>query len=610
MLGGGLIQKVCKKQKLRNIEYYDMQRVFDGLYARASNGSNFTKLSEIVTSRENILLAFRNLKKNSGSKTKGTDDATIKDLEKLSVDEMVSYVRSRFMNYHPKSVRRVYIPKANGKKRPLGIPTIGDRLMQQCLLQVLEPICEAKFHKYSFGFRPDRNTKHAIARCYALAQINKLTYCVDIDLKGFFDNVNHAKLLKQLWSLGIQDKQILCIISKMLKAEIKGYGVPTKGTPQGGILSPLLANVVLNELDWWIDSQWDNIPTRRQFNHKGNKEIALRRDTKLKEMHFVRYADDFKIFCRSKEDAERAFIAVTNWLSKRLKLEINNDKSKIVDLTKEYSEYLGIKFKLKCKDNRWSIISRICDKARTRIVSDIKHIVKRIRKYDYSPYVARLNAMIMGYHNYYNMATMVGEDFHTIQNRTYKKMKNKFIRTEGGNTPKVIEERYGRYKGEPVYLRNTRIIPVYGVKFLKPMQFGRGVCSYTADGREKIHKQLDKDITSRLLHIMKTPSTNESIEYNDNRVSLYSAQRGKCGITKKFNEPWEMHCHHKLPRHLGGTDEYKNLIYVDSSVHQLIHACRKETIDKLLDKLSLTEEELMKVNNLRKLAELEEIKSN
>ena len=193
------------------------------MYASAKNGNNFYKLYDIVISRENILLAYRNLKKNTGSTTKGTDNKNIKDFEKLSSEQLVDLVREKFTHYYPKSVRRVYIPKANGQLRPLGIPTIEDRLIQQCILQVMEPICEAKFYNYSYGFRPNRNSKHAIARAYSLAQINKLTFCVDIDLKGFFDNVNHAKLLKQLWSLGIRDKRLISIISKMLKAEIKGY---------------------------------------------------------------------------------------------------------------------------------------------------------------------------------------------------------------------------------------------------------------------------------------------------------------------------------------------------------------------------------------------------
>jgi len=166
-----------------------------------------------------------------------------------------------------------------------------DRLIQQMFKQVLEPICEAKFYKHSYGFRTNRSTEHAIARCNFLAYKCQCHYVVDIDIKGFFNNVNHTKLLKQLFTIGITDKRVLAIISKMLKAPVEKLGISNKGCPQGSILSPLLSNVVLNSLDWWIANQWETFESERQYSNVGKLHRALK-TTRLKEMHIVRYADD------------------------------------------------------------------------------------------------------------------------------------------------------------------------------------------------------------------------------------------------------------------------------------------------------------------------------
>lgn len=385
--------KVKKKSRLRHAEYYDFQGIQDKLYADSQKGRVFKHLTEIITLPENIRLAYRNIKANHGSKTAGTDGRTIKDLERLPDEKLVALVQKKLDWYKPQSVLRVEIPKGSDptKKRPLGIPTILDRLIQQCVLQVLEPICEAKFHNHSYGFRPNRSQEHAVALVYKNIQLSHYYYVVDIDIKGFFDNVNHGKLLKQMWTMGIRDKKLMSIISAMLKAEVAGIGFPEKGTPQGGVISPLLSNIVLNELDWWIASQWEDFPTRKKYatgtnysgsENKGNKYKMLRNYTQLKEVTCVRYADDFKLFAKSYRQAEKLFHAVEGWLKGRLGLSISPEKSKIVNLKETYSEFLGLRIKATNHGSehrpKYVVESHIRKKSLDKIKSDMKRLIHDI----------------------------------------------------------------------------------------------------------------------------------------------------------------------------------------------------------------------------------------
>ena len=187
VLTSGQQERKSKQRKIRNSEYYDMEGTLDRLYAESKKDKTFNHLMEIIESEENIKLAYRTIKKNTGSDTSGVDKRTIADLAKLSEEEYVRLIRKQFSNYHPRPVRRVEIPKPNGKTRPLGIPTIVDRIVQQCILQVMEPICEAKFSENSNGFRPNRSAETAIAQCMRLIQVQHLYHVVDLDIKGFFD---------------------------------------------------------------------------------------------------------------------------------------------------------------------------------------------------------------------------------------------------------------------------------------------------------------------------------------------------------------------------------------------------------------------------------------
>ena len=593
--------KLKKKQKLRNNEYYNIQEMFDELYNKAKNKDNykFYKLIDLITDKRNIELAYRNIKKNTGSKTSGTNRHTIDDMAKITNGDYVGYIKRRLQNYHPHTVRRVEIPKPNGKTRPLGIPTIEDRIIQQCIKQVLEPICEAKFYNHSYGFRPNRSTHHAISRSYTLANKN-FHYVVDIDIKGFFDNVNHGKLLKQLWTLGIQDKQLLSIISKMLKAPIEGIGVPTKGTPQGGILSPLLSNIVLNELDWWISNQWETFETKHKYSAK-NKYRALK-ETKMKEVYIVRYADDFKLFCKDYKTAKKIFQATKMWLKERLHLEISEEKSKIVNLKTNYSEFLGIKMKVHEKGkNKQVVKSHISDKANKKVIEQLKNQIVKIQKETTCENVSNYNTKVLGIHNYYNIATNVSKDFNKISYIVNKSIYNrtKKIKSKTGTKSRCYEKFYKKYNHKTIYIRGIALFPIAGISTSPPMNFSQDICNYTKEGREKIHKNQQSVSIKILEYIMANPTPSRSIEYNDNRVSLYVGQNGKCPISNEYLQIGNMECHHKIPYRCGGTDEYSNLIFLKTEVHKLVHATTQASISKYLQQLNLDTNALNKLNKLR-----------
>jgi group II intron reverse transcriptase/maturase len=614
--------KTLKKQKLRNNEYYDFQSVFDELHEKSVKGATFTKLMEIITCENNILLAYRNIKKNKGSTTEGTDGHTIEHYKDWSEERFVRYFQGKFANYQPKSVRRVEIPKEYqpGKTRPLGIPCMDDRIIQQCILQVLEPICEAKFHPHSYGFRPNRAASHAIARAQFLMWSSTCHYVVDIDIKGFFDNVDHGKLLKQMWAMGIQDKRLISIIGRILKSEIKGIGIPDKGTPQGGIISPLLSNIVLNELDWWLSDQWETFETKHQYSQNYSKYVAIRKSN-LKEVYIVRYADDFKILCKNYETAQKIYTATRNWLKERLGLEISPEKSKITNVRKGKTEFLGFALFVVKKKGKFITRSNISEKAKTAMKNKLKEQIKTIQRETTPHQVNKLNAKILGMHNYYDTATLCSLDFSEINFVVRKSLRNRLK----GNAKKVkgrskipetvpkksktYQKLYGEYKHKPTIIVGITIFPIFGCTYSPPKFFTQEVNNYTVNGRKLIHDKLHS-VNYLVKHLLNCKEYDKSVEYNDNRISLMAGQNGKCGVTGVPLSTGNMECHHKKPKNLGGTDEYNNLVWLKADVHELIHATKPDTIAKYLKKLQLDKKALKKVNSLRILAENLEICSN
>ena len=578
------------------------------LYRRSLDGDNFTDLMDIILSRDNILLAYRNIKANGGSYTAGTDNKNISDIGCLPPETVVEKVRfivtGSQHGYRPKPVRRKDIPKPNGKTRPLGIPCIWDRLVQQCIKQVMEPICEAKFSDNSYGFRPNRSVEHAMQRTYTMLQRMNLHYVIEFDIKGFFDNVNHSKLVRQIWALGIHDKQLIFIIKRILKAPIRMPDgttlIPDKGTPQGGIISPLLANIVLNELDNWVESQWQNHPLVKEYGYERkirnsitfdrSKAFLKMRKTGLKEMYIVRYADDFRIFCRNKEDALRTKEAVTAWITERLRLS-----------------------------GRYAVQSHICDKKleleRQKLVEQAKRIARPSKGKRPLDEIRLFNSMVLGIQNYFQLATCISIDCRKIHRQVMTVLTNrlntetgcKLVR-EGGAMTESEKERFG--KSAMVRYVSGIDQPIYPIAYIKnkiPMAKKTAVCSYTADGRTLIHTNLSLN-SFVLAGLRNQPSMGRSTELTDSRISLFSAQRGKCALSGElFENAADIVCWLKTPAEFGGRERYQNMILFHRRFLPLLQRRPMNELKAIADALKTTKELMLKVNSLRERAGLSAI---
>ena len=334
-----------------------------------------SELLEKILGRENMRMALDKVKANKGAA--GIDGIEIEDIDQYLRENWVEIRdKIRRRKYKPQPVRRVEIPKPNGGVRNLGIPTVVDRVIEQAITQVLTPIAEPHFSEYSYGFRPDRRAQQAIVKL--LEYFNDgYTYIVDIDLEKFFDNVPQDKLMTLVHNL-INDPDTESLIRKYLNAGamIKGkYEKTTKGTPQGGNLSPLLSNIMLNELD---------------------KELEAR------GLHFVRYADDCVITVGSSAAANRVMASVTKWIEKKLGLKVNATKSKVTTPTK--LKYLGFGFWKDGTDGKWK--AKPHKDSIKRFKRKLKKLTKRSWSVTMDYRIMRLNQVIRGWINYFRMGSM------------------------------------------------------------------------------------------------------------------------------------------------------------------------------------------------------------
>lgn len=592
--------------QIETIRKFGLTDKLDQLYANSKNGDNAKRIYSDIVSEPNLLMAIHNIKTNDGANTPGHDGRTITWYLNQPTDQILRQLKNRLENYKPGAIIRVYIDKNDGGKRPLGIPTIEDRILQQAVKQILEPWCEARFHPHSYGFRPLRSAHHALSRVVTLVNVAKMYYTVDIDLKGFFDNVSHNKLNKALWNIGIRDKKVLSIINKMLKSEIVGEGVMDKGVPQGGVLSPLLSNIILNQLDWWVSTQWEDLPVK-------DKRYVHRKRTNLKSGYIVRYADDFKIMCRSYEHAIRWYHAVSKWLHEYLDLPINEEKSSVTNLKRKATEFLGFSIKaVKKGTSRYGYVAEthITDKNKKRIQEELRMSIKRIQSNSFTNKTSvQYNIKVMGIKRYFQYATHVYLDLDEIAQSTFRTMKVRLRDRRELVAFKTLD--HGYKKHHPGIRANTKVSIVAGtplhmiqaVHHKNPMNFTQSQTLYTKQGRKLLNEKLTTLPIEWVRELVnKSNYTKATVEFINNRISHYIADDGKCYVTGRILIPSELHCHHKTPKKLGGGDEYRNLCLVHKTIHKLIHGTTHELITQWLAEMRISDDQLIKLNHLRQLA--------
>ena len=366
----GDLQKISAEQKT----YADVCASLKIIETEITNTKEQTDgLLEKILTRDNLNLAYKQVKRNKGAG--GIDGMQVDELLpylKENRNELIESIRSG--KYKPQPVRRVEIPKENGKTRKLGIPTVVDRLIQQAIAQVLTPIFEQQFSDNSYGFRPKRSAQGALKQCQQ--NITDGYKCVvDMDLERYFDTVNHSRLI-QILSETIKDGRVISLIHKYLNAGVMSGGIferSEEGVPQGGPISPILGNIMLNECD-------------KELERRGHR--------------FVRYADDLMIFCKSRRAAERTLKNITPFIEEKLFLRINREKTKVANVAKV--KFLGYGFYIYRGQGRLRVHPQSIQKLKDKI----RQITGRSNGMGIQRRKERLLQIVRGWVNYFKLADM------------------------------------------------------------------------------------------------------------------------------------------------------------------------------------------------------------
>lgn len=564
-----------------------------------------------------IVTAVHNIKSNKGSKTAGVDEIKMDSYLQMPKQELIDLIQRKFHKYQPKPARRVYIPKSNGKQRPLGIPSAIDRVVQECMRIVLEPICEAQFYPHSYGFRPYRAQKHAIRDIVNVINAgcrspDQPVWAVEGDIKGCFDNINHRLLLQKLWRMGIHDKRVLSIIKAMLKAgyiESGIYYATTIGSPQGSILSPLLSNVYLNDFDSYIGRSY--MEPHRQCKHKCNDTRRLKWSGITPKYNY-RFADDWVILTSTQAEALRLKRQLTKYFRYRMKLNLSQEKTYVTDLRTDGIHFLGFVVKAERKRKTpdpatWSetlVGKPFPDMNRlTKKICNLSKEVRRIGLFTQpntqAAQIQYVNSIIMGLAQYLQ-PSICSAAYHAIDRR----INNTALAVWKNLFPKRYNQMQvplqtlcnlpHRHEG---YKSKTFAIEIEGKWFgitcafithakYETRPFNQHMTPYTEEGRRIYvsyrtkHKPLPCDRPSintpediLLSAYARGKGWKANFEYFMNREYAYNRDKGKCKCCGRFfSDNLPKHCHHvnnKLP--VEKNNKVSNLAWLCVPCHRMVH---------------------------------------
>ncbi|RRJ54667.1 group II intron reverse transcriptase/maturase [Paenibacillus oralis] len=582
----------------------EMYRVSHEAVTRGTNAS-FKGLLEIVSSEAVIMTAIHKVKANSGSKTPGPNGRNIDDILQQPYKKVCEWFRSYIQHYCPGLIRRQFIPK-NGNPlevRPLGIPDIEDRIVQDCLRSVLEPILEPQFFRHSYGFRPMRDTKMALTRVNGTIHRTGYHWVIEGDISKFFDRVNHTTLLKKLWGMGIRDRRVLMMVKSMLKAGVMGESTSNEmGTPQGGIISPLLANVYLNVFDKWVVREWEDKKLKQQHSRDDSRFRAMRKSTNLKPAYLVRYADDWVLITDSKANAEKWKRRIAKFLSVKLKLQLSEEKTKITNVTNSPVKFVGFNIKMVKGQARHGYITRTRP-PKERLSTKVEEVRKAIRRLKSIPIFGKdrlvheinvVNSKIRGIIEYYKAATWVNIDLNKYA-ESLLYLGHHVLRKFGGEWTKANEVNnlvsvHSKYETKiPAVSHEGMKFGLTSLAFVKyedPLTKDPLESPYTPEGSNRYFKRTEKKsvlaradellslhLSSKIGHDQTYGKKLYNFEYFLNRAYAFNRDRGKCRVCGELVFAFNVDIHHVspwLPVYL--VNKVKNLATLHDTCHDLIHS--------------------------------------